>query len=165
MSLSRLASQEVARSVDRGHAFAATAQPDKDDRFDLLTKYIPTETLTLFVAVMAVAPQIRDASGGEVQPVHLYLTGAVLTPLVLWLAGYGKHKATGSPEPFRPHPWPFVAALIAYCVWALSVDRVLTDEDARALAGFGALSISTLLALLEPVFGPQQHQPEVLAAE
>lgn len=155
MSLSRLASQQVAGTVAGGPGVAAAvAQPDADDRFDLLTKYIPTETLTLYVAAMAAEPAISAASGNRIAPVHLYATGAVLTPLILLLATYGKQRASGTTEPFRPHPWPYVAALIAFLVWGLSVPGLLEDTNGQILAGFGAVLISTLLALTEPVFAP-----------
>ncbi len=156
MSLSRLASQQVARDVAGTiHASSAAASPDKDDRFDLLTKYIPTETLTLYVAAMAALSAIT-ATFPDIGALHLYIGGAVLTPVILLLAGYGKQRAAGSTATFRPHPWPLFASLVAYLVWALSVPGFLDEDNEKILAGFGAVLVSTLLSLLEPVFGPRK---------
>jgi len=156
MSLSRLASQQVARNVAGSiHASSATAAPDKDDRFDLLTKYIPTETLTLYVAAMAALPAITDTFP-NIKALQLYIAGAVLTPVILLLAGYGKQRAAGSTAAFRPHPWPLFASLVAYLVWALSVPGLLDGKNAQILAGFGAVLVSTLLSMLEPAFGPRK---------
>jgi len=156
MSLSRLASQQVARTIAGGPPVAAAvARPDADDRFDLLTKYIPTETLTLYVAAIAALPAITVASGGTVEAIHVYAAGAVLTPIILLLASFGKLRASGSPAAFRPHPWPYAAALIAFLVWALSVPGLLRGDDQQILAAFGAVLVSTSLALLEPIFAPK----------
>jgi hypothetical protein len=157
MSLSRLANEDVSRSVSRSNpaAAAAAGQPSKDDRFDLLTKYIPTETLTLYVAAMAAEPAISASFNGKIEALELYIAGAVLTPLVLLLAAYGKLRASGLATSFRPHPWPYAAALVAFLIWALSIPGLLENDHQRIVAGFGALFVSTFLALLETALGPK----------
>lgn len=151
MSLSRLASQQVARTVGpfAAAADAAVAQPDKDDRFDLLTKYIPTETLMLYVAAMAILPAIESSLG--IGAAALYIGGAVLTPLMFLLAALGKLRMSRSTERFRPQPWPPIAATIAFLAWALSVPGFLTNQNDQILAGFAALVVSTLLGLLDAI--------------
>lgn len=157
MSLSSLArvalpSRPAAATGDPERA-RAPAAPARADGFDALAKYIPTETVTLFVAAMAVRGPLENLIGAT--PWHLYLAGAALTPTILLLIAFGRYRQSGVTTAFRPHPWPIVAALVAYLVWALSVPEFLANPDGRLLAAFGAVFVSTLLSLLEPVFGPR----------
>lgn len=152
MSLSRFASQQVQRNAGGGVAATAVAQPDIDDRFDLLTKYIPAETITLFVAAMsALKPIAATFPGVDVRT--LYIGGAVMTPLVLLIAIIGKQRAAGVRG--RPNLWPLVASLIAFLVWALCVPEVLHDDNQKIVASFGALLVSTLLAMADTLFAPK----------
>jgi hypothetical protein len=158
MSLSSLAQMAMPRrpapatgDLERPRAPGGAARADG---FDALAKYIPTETVTLFVAAMAVEEPLKDLKVG---PWHLYAAGAVLTPVVLLLIVYGRHRQSGATEAFRPHPWPIAAALVAYLVWALSVPGLLAEPGQKLLAAFGAVFVSTLLSLLEPVFGPRAN--------
>ncbi|HVI34033.1 hypothetical protein [Phenylobacterium sp.] len=56
MSLVRLAQESAARAGRRASPAAAAAAPapaPSTDPFDQLVRYLPTETITLFVAAMA----------------------------------------------------------------------------------------------------------------
>jgi len=157
MSLSRLASQNAGRAIAAAPSSGAptVAAANRDDRFDLLTKYIPTETITLYVAAMSVRSEFM-AFWPRLSPSFLYWTGAVLTPLMLVLIARGKHRLAASPGvPFRIPLWPMAASLVAFLVWALSVPGLIAESNsgARVLAGFGAVLISTILSLLDPLFG------------
>lgn len=156
MSISRLASQQVARSLGPIGAASAVAQPDADDPFDLLTKYIPTETLTLYVAAMSARTSIAEAFP-RIGAMQLFCAGTVATPLLLLLASYGKQRASTVAAPFRPHWWPYVASAVAFLAWAPSVPGLIPESDKglQVLAAFAALSISTLLALFEKAFAPR----------
>jgi hypothetical protein len=156
MSLSSLARVAMPRrpaaapgDPERVRAPGPAASPDG---FDALAKYIPTETVTLFVAAMAVREPLAKLKVGTWD---LYFAGAALTPILLLLIVYGRHRQSGAIGHFRPHPWPIAAALIAFLVWALSVPGLLADSSGQLLAAFGAVFVSTLLSLLEPVFGPR----------
>lgn len=153
MSLARLAAEQ-APAHHQGLRPLTAGRSKRDDRFDLLTKYIPTETVTLFVAAMSALKAIRD-----VWPIvdgwTLYWVGAGLTPVVFLLAAYGKHLSSGSGTPFRPAIWPMVASLIAFLAWGLSVPGLLQDDSAKVVAAFGAVLVSTALSLLEPIFLPR----------
>lgn len=162
MSLSRLASQHVQRvtaATTTKSGLTAVADPDRDDRFDLLVKYIPTETLTLFVAAMAARDAIAEA-WPRIDAWSLYGIGAALTPAVYALAAYGKQRAALDDGPFRPASWPMVASLIAFLAWGLSVPGLVEDDGGKILAAFCALCVSTLLSLIEPVFAPRARRPD-----
>lgn len=160
MSLSRLARDmrlqqgtvEVAPDDAPRAPVAATATADG---FDALVKYIPTETVTLFVAAMAALPALTEVAPGTT-PWMLYAASALLTPVILVLIAYGRHRQSGEVTAFKARAWPIVASLVAFLVWALSVPGLIPDANwaGKVLAGFGALFISTLLSILEPVFGP-----------
>jgi len=157
MSLSRLASQNAGRAIAVAPASAAptVAVANRDDRFDLLTKYIPTETITLYVAAMSVRSEFM-AFWPKLSPSFLYWTGAVLTPLMLVLIALGKHRLAAIPEAsFRLPLWPMVASFAAFLAWAPSVPGLIADSNAgaRILAGFGAVFVSTILSMVEPFFG------------
>lgn len=151
MSLSSLASRDVS---DRRTADAAkgAAPPAADDRFEALTRYIPTETITLFVAAMSVQPMLA-ALWPPLGPWVLYWAFAVLTPalqlLLIWLKQREAEGKDATPAPFRPHPWPVIAGLIAYLVWALSVPATgfVEGEAAKAVGAVGALFISSVLSV------------------
>ena len=154
MSLSSLAARDVARAAGPSALKAADARsPAADDRFEVLTRYIPTETITLFVAAMSVQTMMVEL-WSPLGPWVLYWTFAALTPVIQLLLTYLKQReaeadAAQPKAAFRPHPWPVAAALIAFLVWALSVIvQPLENADAfRAVAAVGALFISTVLSV------------------
>jgi hypothetical protein len=45
------------------------------------------------------------------------------------------------------------SSLIAFLVWALAVPGLVVTEPGKILSAFGALLVSKLLSLLEPIFG------------
>lgn len=138
-------------------------KPAQRDGFDSLIKYIPTETVTLFVALCSARPALAVVMGGESQMMWLYAVGVIATPLILWTIALGRHRSSGATEPFRLHPWPPIAATIAFMVWALSVPgatEMLSSEKPvqeawGAIAALGAIIVSLVLSMLEPLFGPK----------
>src|SRR5262249_26443616 len=88
-----------------------------------LTAYIPTETLTLYVAVLAaLQPSTKEAVSSSSWTVFwCFLIG---TPLVIWLVYITKAKADGKPIPWAPLKWPLwemAAGTIAYVAWAFAL--------------------------------------------
>ena len=173
MSLTYLASQHVpALSPDivtvtgiavnnpaqRQPVITGNATQKRDDRYDMLSKYIPIETITIFTAAMSA----REALLGPADqrwPIIIYTTCAILTPVVYLLALYGKQRLSGASQnrAFRAAPWPPIAATLAFLAWAWSVPGmdikgVLEGESARIIGAFSALVVSTLLSLLDPLF-------------
>jgi hypothetical protein len=147
MSLSRLASQNVARA--RGTvAPAALTRTATEDHFDLLIKYIPTETVTLFVAAMAAASALT-ATWPWITVRVLYYGCAALTPIVLLLIALAKRRAAGVSGSILPALlWPMFAATLSFLVWAHSFPELGLSEPQRMAWGVAALFVSLLLGLV-----------------
>lgn len=154
MSLSTLARpprKAAPFNVERAPGGGGNADPG--DRFDALTRYIPTETITIFVAAAGAIGAIQDVWPG-VSAWALYIGCAVLTPLIFWAVAYGRHHQANDAKPFTFAVWEPVAATIAFLVWALSVPPLLSTPSQHTLAAVGAVLVSALLSLLEPIFSP-----------
>lgn len=79
-------------------ASAAPATPatgrgmSRADGFDTLSKYIPTETVTIFVAICSGRSAIEIIAGNFSYPAA-YAACAVLTPALMWLIAMGRTAA------------------------------------------------------------------------
>lgn len=136
MSLATLA-QKQEPSISRN----ARADPPPNG-FEMLTRYIPTETITLYVGAMAARDEIASATGLGVW--GIYWVFALLTPTLLALL-------LRRQEPPKPVTWwPLFASCVAFLVWAMSVPGHPVADEWKALPAFAALLVSTLLSLLEP---------------
>jgi hypothetical protein len=128
--------------------------------FNVLFGYIPTEVLTLYVAVLAAVNQPTANQPSQVTPAEwrAFWMFLVATPTVVWLVYAAKVKATGNPLPltFGELPvWEMVAATVAYCAWAFALPNSPFTEYAwysAALSGVAVLVASTVLGLLAPFF-------------
>ena len=121
-----------------------------------LVKYIPTEIVTLYVAAASATPAVRSAIP-DFDARITYWGFAILTPLLLILVYASKRASSGlaTLPPVSQLPWwKMVAATIAFLIWALAVpsNPYITGDSGAVVAGFGAVIISTLLSLLEPIF-------------
>lgn len=126
------------------------------DSLNLLVKYIPTEVVTLYVAAMSAAPALRSQFP-TISSANIYWAFGILTPILLFLVYVNKRATAGLQIVPHPREWPWwrlTAATIAYLVWALAVpgNPYIAEPAAAVLAGLGAVFISTVLNLLEPVF-------------
>lgn len=155
MGLANLAQEEVQR-IERPEA--APAAPSREDVFDGLTKYFPTESMTLYVAALS-AQKALVGFWAALTPWALYLSGVFLTPLLFLLILIGK-RAKLPDEPLLPRlkQWPWwklLASTVAFAVWALAVPPQptpeLRTEAGGVVAAFLALSVSMALRLLEPI--------------
>ena len=126
-----------------------------DTAFHVLFGYIPTEILTLYVAVLASINQPDQFTNAEWITFWLFLAA---TPVVVWLVYGAKVKAAQKSLPLAPGTWPvweMVAATAAYCAWALALPNTpFTDFFwySSALSGVIVLVTSTFLGLLAPFF-------------
>lgn len=192
MSISALANAAAARRPDIGRAAApgglseiAAASATSPDRatstteeasgvstaLNVLFGYIPTEVVTLYVAVAAgLQPPSTAAAPGAatviVQPASsisaqwiAFWCFFVATPLVVWVVYATKLKAAGKPLPSTYDTWPLwemIAALIAFCAWAFAMPNTPFREFATwyspALASLAVMLASTVLGLLAPLF-------------
>jgi len=155
MGLYTLSTQKpplAAAGAAGGPTPTGAAAPPKDSRqeaLDSLTKYIPTETITLYVAAMAAASALVQV-WKYLTPLTIYWTFAFLTPVLFVL-----FKLTESTKLTLDKGFWFdlIAATVAYLIWALAVPGnpyAITPEAAVA-AAFGALFVSTILQRIEMI--------------
>ena len=135
----------------------ATSQADPPSGFELLTRYIPTETITLYVGAMAAKDDIANLLRRTDAVWPIYWTFALLTPVLFFLLALNRHRTSGSTEPFSIHWWPLLASLLAFLVWAISVPGHPIALELKALPAFAALLVSVLLSLLAPILGPKNR--------
>jgi hypothetical protein len=122
----------------------------------VIVTYIPTEVLTVYIAVLA-AIHIPNRTSYRSLWIAFYIF-LIATPLIVWLIYAGKTISGGKKMPLSPRSWPLwemFAATVAYAAWAFGLpDSPFQDFDwyTPALAGLVVLIISTLLGLLAPLF-------------
>jgi hypothetical protein len=151
-------------------ATGMTAANGVNTALQALFGYIPTEVLTLYVAVLAVLhPSASGAAGTgtkalreatKVTPVDwaVFYIFLAATPVILWLVYAAKLKSAQKPLPIRCSTWPvweMFAATVAYsiCAFALSCTPFIQfDWYSPGLAGLAVLLVSTVLGLLAPLF-------------
>jgi len=118
-----------------------------------LVGYIPTEVVTLYVSALSAEQALVDATG-FFNATWIFWSFAALTPVLLLLVYASKLATAGEPLP-RPPQWPWwkmTAATIAFAVWATAVPgNPYLSGTASAVAGLGAMLVSTLLSLLTPI--------------
>ena len=155
---------------------AASLEPKASAQIDtalhVLFGYIPTEILTLYVAVLAALQPATKPGDAPVPHVptssehRAFWWFAAATPVVVWLTYATKVKAAGKPLPiaFRVVPvWEMIAGTVAYGAWALALPNapfVGRSWYSPAVAGVAVLVASTVLGLLAPLFQrPLQATP------
>src|ERR1700674_3441348 len=96
---------------------------------DGLVKYIPTESITLYVAATA-AMSSFTATFPFLTPYWLYWGFVVLTPILFLLIYIGKRRSqnlSALPQQVTNWPWwKFIASTIAFMVWALASPPLVT---------------------------------------
>ncbi len=123
---------------------------------NLLVKYIPTEVITLYVATLSATPALQEVFP-RVQTGDIYWGFTIITPLLLFLVYVNKRATAGLTPVPTAQEWPWwklFAATVAFMVWALAVpgNPYVSGDTAAVLAALGAVFISMILNLLEPVF-------------
>lgn len=126
-----------------------------DTTFNVLFGHIPTEILTLYVAVLAA---VQEA--GKVTPADwaVFWSFLMATPIVVWLVFGAKLKTANKPLPLSYGSWPIwemFAATVAYVAWAFALPNspfTAYTWYSSALSGLGVLIASTALGLLSPFF-------------
>jgi hypothetical protein len=141
---------------------AAAANPVADSRtssaLDGLVRYIPTESVTLYVAATSAISSLT-AAFPSVTPQRLYIAFVVLTPILFLLIYVGKRRGQGlSYMPAEMTSWPWwklIASTVAFGFWALAVPPLVSGDAGKFLAGFAAVLVSTMLGLFGKIFDPQ----------
>ena len=126
---------------------------------DGLVKYIPTETITLYIAATAALSSLQ-AAFPSLTPGLLYWGFVVLTPLLFLLIYLGKRRSQNLPLlPQTVAEWPWwklIASTIAFMVWALAVPPLVSTNAGKVVAAFGAILVSTMLTLVGGVVEPPE---------
>lgn len=124
-----------------------------DTAYNVLFGYIPTEVLTLYIAVLAAMEGDRFVD----MRWTVFLIFLCGTPVVLWLIYAAKLKTTGKGLPLKPRTWPIwemFAATVAFCAWAFALPQspfAAYSWYSPALSSLAVLLVSTLLGLLAPL--------------
>jgi hypothetical protein len=126
-----------------------------DTTFNVLFGYIPTEVLTLYVAVLAAVQQEGKVTPADWLAFWIFL---FTTPVIVWLVYGAKIKNIQKPLPLKFGAWPvweMFSATFALAAWAFALPHSpFTEYDwySSALSGLAVLVVSTLLGLLAPFF-------------
>lgn len=121
---------------------------------DDLVKYIPTESVTLYVAAVSAWDALQDVLAITAE--GLYWFFGVLTPILFLLIYAGKRRSNGL-APFPPlSEWPWwklIASTVAFLTWALAVPNgpYLEGDNGGAVAALAALFVSMALSLVAAV--------------
>jgi hypothetical protein len=124
---------------------------------NVLFGYIPSEILTLYVAVLAA---VHKPDTVTVTDWITFWSFLVATPIVVWLVYGAKVIAAKRPVPLAFGAWPvweMFAATLAYCAWAFALPKSPFSQYSdtwysAALSGVAVLVVSTFLGLLAPFF-------------
>lgn len=134
------------------------AQTSMETTMNVLFGYIPTEIITLYVAVIA-ALNTPAAAAATSSPPSGWITFWIFilaTPLVTWLVYGAKLKNLDLPTPLKFSAWPLwemCAATAAFAAWAFALPNSPFghfDWYSSALSGLVVLIASTVLGLLAP---------------
>jgi len=135
---------------------AATTSPSPvDTTYNVLFGYIPTEVITLYVAVLAAVQQQGKVTTTDWSVFWIFL---IATPVIVWLVYGAKLKAIQKPLPIKFGAWPvweMVAATAAFSAWAFALPNspfTRFDWYSSGLSGLAVVIVSTFLGLLAPFF-------------
>ncbi len=130
-----------------------------------VTTYVPTETLTLYVALLAVLQPIDSTSASPTTGLWVaFWIFLAFTPTAIWITYATKVKSDSKKIPWKPSYWPLwemIAGTVAYIAWAFSLpDSVFSVYSwySTPIAGFVILVTSTILGMLAGIFqNPLKH--------
>ena len=142
-------------------AEAASHNQTSDNRISTtlttLTTYVPTETITLYVAlVAALGPnETNPSTTGNWIAFWFFL---FFTPLAVWVTFATKLASDKKNLPLQPRYWPkweMIAGTLAYVAWAIGLPDSPFAEFAwysSSVAGFAVLITSTILGMVAGLF-------------
>lgn len=121
-----------------------------------LTKYIPTESVTLYVSTVSAQQSLKSIG---LTPTFTYWFFVCLTPLLM-ITLFLRQLAIAK-KPWRVQPkelpwWHIIASTIAFMTWALAVpgNPIISPNDSvqGAVAALAAVFVSAFLNIFEPFF-------------
>lgn len=146
------------RSIELATAGTPNSQNAVTTALKVIVTYIPTEVLTLYVAVLAAIQLPNRTSYRPLWAAFFCFLAA--TPVIVWLLYAANVLTAGKGLPLSPRTWPLwemSAATIAYTAWAFALPESpfkyeFSDWYTPALAGVIVLITSTVLGLVAPLF-------------
>jgi hypothetical protein len=130
--------------------------PSKDDVLAGLSKYIPTESVTLYVAAISSLPALKNTG---ITPAVTFWSFVCLTPVLMLLLFLRQLALAGKDWKISAAQWPWwkiIASTAAFAVWALAVPgnpfNFADSAVSGVITGFAALVVSTFLNILAPFF-------------
>jgi hypothetical protein len=138
---------------------AAGSQPatTATNSLEQVTRYIPTEVVTFYVALIGA---MQQANAGLCARWIAFGITLALIPVGVWCILAAKLRARGSPLPFAPSSWPLwktLAALAAFTVWAFALPAGPFGAYSWYNAAYGSVALlgaTGLLGWLGAVFDP-----------
>lgn len=146
---------------------ATPTLPPKDDNLTALTKYIPVESITLYIATLSSLTALNivlgNISGGRIPEIttgQVYVAFIFISAILMLLIFERRLVLASQPTKWSVSEWPWwkiVACAIAFAVWGLAVPGTLNidGEDGKFVGvgvGLLALIVSTVLNTLETFF-------------
>jgi hypothetical protein len=129
----------------------------------MLIQYIPTEVLSLYIATVAARDALAMVTPW-LTPMVLYWTYVVATPLLFMLLFTSALSKAGKPLPsLGTIPWwKIIASTVAFGTWALAIpdSPYVEGPAAAAVAGLGAIVVSTMLDVITPIAERIFPQPQ-----
>ena len=117
---------------------------------DVLSKYIPSEVVAIYIFGLSILGVIARELEGV--PVWNWLFGlsialVVFFVIINWLVLKKENAETQFPR------WPLAAALISFIVWSFAIpgNPMIDTDGTKMLAGFAAVVSSYVLAAIEKV--------------
>jgi hypothetical protein len=160
--LNEIAAAAGAGVPTSGGAAGAPSASATDTALHVLFGYVPTEVLTLYLAVVAALqpslPTSLPASSVPPGSLAAFLLFLSATPVVVWVVFAGKLRGAGKDLPLKPALWPFwemSAGAIAFAAWALALPNNPFTGDQWYKPSFAAITVliaSTVLGLLALLF-------------
>jgi hypothetical protein len=142
----------------RSHNFPNGDAP-RDPPSDILsglTKYIPTESITLYVSTVSAQQALKSIG---LTPAFTYWFFVGLTPLLLITLFLRQLAVEGSQWRVKIEQlpwWQVIASTIAFMTWALAVpgNPIISPNDSTqgAVAALAATFVSIFLNIFEPFF-------------
>jgi len=131
-------------------------EPTRGDVLTGLTKYIPTESVTLYVAAVSSLPALQSTG---VTANNTFWFFVILTPILMLLLFLRQLAIAEQDWKISIKQWPWwkiIASTVAFAVWALAVPgnplNFVDSDVSGVIAGFAALFVSTFLNILAPFF-------------
>jgi hypothetical protein len=154
----------VPRTLDEiSKAASGSSAPSNQvtSALNVIVTYIPTEILTLYVAVLAALGNGKGSGSGTRLTngmVIAFWAFLFATPLTVWALYAVKVRTDNKQLPLAPSKWPLwemLAGTIAYGAWAIALpDNPFVNSAwySSGITGVILLVSSTVLGLVAPLF-------------